>query len=95
MKQMTGKEFEKLINKYPSWCKDLKEPLEITTFTNLRGSNITYLSPLLTFSGKNEYEHVATFGNCKNLKVATGTYLGFVTFKFITEVLLLVGLLLS
>ena len=80
MKKITGEEFCELINQNPSWCKDLKEPLEITTYSNVGYSKITHLSPLITFSGKSISGCVADFDNCKNLKVATGTFNGYVDF---------------
>ena len=80
MKKMTGEEFKKLIERNASWCKNLKEPIEVTTYVELGGSKITHLSPLLTFSGKDEIGWSASFFYCKNLKVATGTFKGFVNF---------------
>ena len=80
MKQITGWEFVRLINKNPSWCKDLKEPLEITTYADLHKSTITHLSPLLTFSGEDKDGWVASFWGCKNLEIATGTFKRFVYF---------------
>jgi len=82
MKQITGEEFIENIKKDPSWCLGIKEPLEITTCINLTCSEITHLSPLITFSGKEEaYGWSATFYNCKNLKVATGTFYKGVDFR--------------
>ena len=80
MKQITGEEFKRLIKKDPSWCKNLKEPLEITSYVNMEGNPITHLSPLITFSGENYSGWAADFYGCKNLKVATGTFLGGVWF---------------
>ena len=82
MKQMTGKEFKDLIKKDPSWCKNLKEPLEITTYVDLKRSKITHLSPLLTFSGVDIQGYAADFAYCKNLEIATGTFHGFVQFSW-------------
>jgi len=76
---LTGEEFKALIEKDPSWCKDLKKPLEITTFLNLKNSNITHLSPLITFKG-NDDGRSANFENCKKIKIATGTFRGLVNF---------------
>ena len=83
MKKMTGEEFYELIRKDPSWCLNIKEPLEITTYVELIYTNITHLSPLLTFKGKNNgnLQWVADFRQCKFLKVATGIYDGFVNFS--------------
>jgi len=75
--KMTGDVFKDLIEANPNWCKDLKEKTSITTYADLSNSNITQLSPLLTFTAKKES---ATFCNCKNLKVATGTFKGYVSF---------------
>ena len=81
MKKITWKEFTEFIEKDPSWCKNLKEEVEVTTFVKLSHSKITHLSPLLTFSGKDTIGIAAEFCNCPNLKVATGTFLGFVNFS--------------
>ena len=78
--KMTGEEFCELIKKDPSWCLSLKEPIEVTTFVNLKHSSITHLSPLITFSGLNS-GWAASFFGCKNLKVATGTFNGFTSFE--------------
>ena len=77
---MTGLEFMLKIDEDPSWCLSIKEPLEITTYVQLIKEAITHLSPFLTFSGKNEMGWAADFERCKNLKVATGTFHGFVYF---------------
>ena len=79
---MTGEEFKALIEKDPSWCKNLKEPLEITTFANLEQTEITHLSPLITFSGEDKYGWTASFHRCRQLEVATGTFKGFVQFSY-------------
>jgi len=80
MNKMTGKEFVELIKKDPSWCLGIKEETEIITNVNLGNSNIKHLSPLLTFKGKNIDGWVASFYNCKKLKIATGTFHGLVNF---------------
>ena len=49
---MTGEEFIIKTLKDPSWCLGIKGPLEITTVVHLTNSRITHLSPLLTFTGK-------------------------------------------
>ena len=77
---MTGKEFVDSINKNPSWCASLKNPLEVTTFADLYGSLITHLSPLITFSGRDASGNSADLSYCENLKVATGTFNGFISF---------------
>ena len=79
--KITGREFENCINIDPSCCKDLKEPLEITTYVDLADSKITHLSPLVNFSGRDMFKNTASFRNCKNLKVATGTFSGSVDFS--------------
>ena len=78
--KMTGSEFEKVIEKNPSWCLRLTAPLEITTYAHLINSKITHLSPLITFSGGDK-GWAANFSKCKNLKVATGKFEGIVNFE--------------
>ena len=59
--KMTGDVFKDLIEANPNWCKDLKEKTSITTYADLSNSNITQLSPLLTFTAKKR--------ECKNVSV--------------------------
>lgn len=80
MRQMTGREFVARIRRNPSWAKSLEEPLEVTTFANLDGTEITHLSPLITFRGRNKSGNVASFRNCQKLEIAEGTFDGFVDF---------------
>ena len=68
--KMTGEEFEDLIEKEPSWCKNLKKPLEVTTYVNLTHSPITHLSPFITFTGENEAGWGADFSYCEKLEIA-------------------------
>jgi len=79
--KITGEEFVELIEKNPSWCKTITEPLKVTTYVDLIKSEITHLSPLLTFNGKNSDGWAADFDHCKNLKVATGTFNGIIDFS--------------
>jgi len=78
---MTGLQFEKAIKKDPSWCLSIKEPIKITTYVELINSDITHLSPLITFLGESNYDWAADFCECKNLKIATGTFDRFVSFR--------------
>ncbi|MBE2180297.1 MAG: hypothetical protein IAE97_07480 [Chthoniobacterales bacterium] len=80
MKKLTAEEFKALIEEDPSWASKLTEPVEITTYCGMAGSKITHLNPLLHFTGRNEYDSAAGFWGCKNLKVATGTFHGWVCF---------------
>jgi len=82
MNRITGEELESLIIKDPTWCSKLTKPTEVTTYCNLARSNITHLSPLLTFKGLNQEGDVADLAFCKNLKVATGTFYGYVSFSW-------------
>jgi len=43
MKQITGEAFIEAIEKDPSWCLSIKEPLEVTTFIYMINSN-TFIS---------------------------------------------------
>jgi len=64
MKQITGEAFIEAIEKDPSWCLSIKEPLEVTTFIYMINSNITHLSPLITFKGANNKGKTADFYGC-------------------------------
>jgi hypothetical protein len=76
MKQITAKEFLAMIKENPSVFEDWETPLEIAEFVNCNYSPITQLSPLLTFSGKDMEGNCATFTNCPDLQIATGTFHG-------------------
>jgi hypothetical protein len=80
MKKITAKEFYAMISKNPSVFEHWDSPLEITEFIQCSLSPITHLSKHLTFSGKSGNGDAAHFSNCKHLKVATGTFTGFVLF---------------
>jgi len=75
MRQITSAEFKQAIDIDPAWASTITEPIEITDYCNMKGSNISHLSPLLTFRGK------ASFNKCKNLKIATGNYERTVSFS--------------
>jgi len=81
MKQVTAEKFKEFVTKDPAWASKLTEPIEVTTYCNMEGSNITHLSPLLTFSGKDKDGRSASFYNCSNLKIATGKFAGWVNFS--------------
>ena len=80
MKQMTARKFKDAINCNPAWALTLTEPVEITGYCNMDGSVISHLSPLLTFRGRNAKCDAASFSCCEHLKVAEGTFNGFVSF---------------
>lgn len=80
MKTITEQEFKREIERDPSWASKLTKPVEITEHCDMGGSNITHLSPMLYFTGKDEYEQCASFYRCKSLKIAEGNYTGFVWF---------------
>ena len=79
--KITGAEFKNLIKENPSWCLDIKEPLKVTTFVSLICSNITHLSPLITFSGQENNGWAANFYGCENLEIATGKFNGVAIFR--------------
>jgi hypothetical protein len=78
--KITADEFKKMISENPSVFEHWNTPLEITEYVNCENSEITHLSKHLTFSGKNDIGYSANFWDCKNLKVATGTFQGTVIF---------------
>jgi hypothetical protein len=73
--KITRKEFLCLLQKNPSFCKDLTKPLTITGYVILTNHPITHLSKYLIF------ELGANFENCPKLKIATGKFLNPVSFK--------------
>jgi hypothetical protein len=81
MEKITAAQFKKMISENLSVFQHWVIPLEITECVNCENLNITHLSPNLTFSGKNKNGEVAIFKNCEYLRVATGTFQGFVNFS--------------
>jgi hypothetical protein len=81
MKRITVDEFYAMIEKNPSVFEHWDTPLEIIEYVDCKNhSNITHLSPHLTFSGNNENGDVANFKGCPNLKIATGIFNGGIWF---------------
>lgn len=78
--KITAVEFIQRTLQDPNWCSKLTEPLEITEYLVISG-DIKSLSPLLTFSGRDSNGYVAHFENCKQLKIAEGTFHGCVGFN--------------
>jgi hypothetical protein len=78
--KITAAKFLAMIDENPSVFEHWETPLEITEYVDCRDSNITHLSPHLTFSGKDNDEWSATFSECERLETATGTFRGFVSF---------------
>lgn len=81
MKQITAEEFYLRTEINANWCAEITEPIEVPEFLNYPGKEITALSPLITFSGRDENGDVAVFRDCENLKVAEGTFHGYVSFS--------------
>jgi hypothetical protein len=82
MKQITAREFEETVAANPAWATTLTEAVEIRGHCQLYQSAITHLSPLLHFLGMGQDEmDVATFYDCRRLKVAEGTFHGCVGFR--------------
>ena len=81
MRQITSAEFKQAVNIDPAWASTITEPIEITDYCDMKGSNISHLSPLLTFRGKDYYGNSADFYGCKNLKIATGNFKGYSSFS--------------
>jgi hypothetical protein len=77
---ITAKEFYQMIADNPAVFEHWKTPIEITEYIECEDSNITHLCPSLTFTGKNNVGEAANFRNCKSLKNACGTFLGYVSF---------------
>jgi hypothetical protein len=81
MKQITAQEFLDMIKKNPSVFENWDTPLEITGFVICNDSPITHLSKYLIFSGKESNGNTASFNNCDNLKIATGTFENRISFS--------------
>jgi hypothetical protein len=79
--KITAKDFKAAIKLDPAWALTLTEPVEITGYCNMGGSAISHLSPLLHFAGANTEGDAASFASCHYLKVAEGTFDGFVNFS--------------
>jgi hypothetical protein len=68
MKRITAEEFLGMIAENPSVFEHWDTPLEITEYVDCSHTNITHLSPHLTFSGnKNSFEKLMA-GTSKNLQ---------------------------
>ena len=78
--KMTASQFENAVNRDPAWASKLTEPVEITEYCDMSGSEITHLSPMLHFAGNDDEENAANFAECNQLKVAEGVFDGFVDF---------------
>jgi hypothetical protein len=86
LQKINASEFLAMITKNPSVFEHWNSPLEITEFVDCSHTNITHLSPHLTFSGTNTSDKwrkgwVANFAHCSKLQIATGTFHGFVLFS--------------
>jgi hypothetical protein len=79
--KITAKEFLEMVAENPSVFEHWETPLEITEYVNCNNLPITHLSPHLTFSGKDKFGNSASFYQCKNLQIATGTFQGAVDFS--------------
>lgn len=82
MKRISSIQFQKNIKENPAWAATLTEPVQVTGGAGLNGSPITHLSPLLHFYPIKGQTRAAAFWNCPNLKVAQGTFHGWVQFAF-------------
>lgn len=78
--RITSDYLKRAVKTDPSWASKLTVPVEITDYCNMARSKITHLSPLLHFSGRNKEGECANFSRCLDLKVAEGSFAGFVNF---------------
>jgi hypothetical protein len=81
MKQISAGEFYTLPAENQALFKHWTIPLKITEFVDFSDLNLTHLSPLLTFAGKNHKGDSADFSWCKQLTLATGKFKGAVNFS--------------
>lgn len=80
MKKINADQFERWVERDPAWAFKLSEPVEISDFCYLCSSPITHLSPFLHFTGTDIQGTAAVFQSCRSLRVAEGTFHGFVDF---------------
>lgn len=80
MHQITSAEFRAAVELDPAWASKLTKPTGITGFCDMGKSNITHLSPLLHFLGKNEWGNSTYFCNCRFLEIAEGNFEGLADF---------------
>ena len=78
--KITAKEFNRRTLEDPNWCAQITQPTEVTGFVSFTRYEITSLSPLLTFSGKDELGRAADFRWVTGLKIAEGTFHGHADF---------------
>ncbi len=69
-----------MLTENPSVFKHWETPLEIIEYVDCEASPITHLSPLLTFSGRDNVGDSACFLKCAQLENASGTFNGYVYF---------------
>jgi hypothetical protein len=79
--RITAADFKQAVLLDPAWTSRLTEPVEVTGFCDMKGSNISHLSPQLTFSGRNPDGWAADFTGCKKLEIAAGTFHGLAKFS--------------
>ena len=77
---ITAKQFKHAVQLDAAWAAKLTEPVEVSGYCDLTDSGITHLSPLLTFSGRNERGETAKFSRCMDLRVAEGRFRGLADF---------------
>jgi hypothetical protein len=78
--KITAKEFLEMVAENPSVFEHWETPLEIIGYVNCKHSPITHLSQYLTFS-EPQNGNSASFEDCENLKIATGTFHGWISFN--------------
>ena len=49
--RLSAKKFRALIQQDPSWCRKLRQPIEISGYCDMEGTTITHLSPYIIFTG--------------------------------------------
>lgn len=81
MNEFTSGQLKRAIETDPSWAAKLTEPMEITDYCDMAESPNTHLSPLLHFTGRDPSGNCADFSQCIGLKVAEGSFAGFVDFS--------------
>lgn len=72
------------IHENPFWIRDVidakNQHIDVIGFANFDHTPIAWLSPLLRFCARDEDGECASFRHCKDLKTATGMFMGMVDF---------------
>ena len=82
MEKISAEQFKKFVKADPAWASHLQTEVEVSGYLDLGQSEITHLSKHLHFTFVSAEGKTAHFWACKDLKVASGHFAGFVSFSY-------------